>query len=360
MNKGLALRAIALVKTGLSEFDIRSMLAGWLTRQPEFSLGTGLSEMKDEFEACLSYAYGLQKSVLEIDYNHAESISDTISEIGKAKDRQGALKGITSGLPDIDRKINGWQHGLFYVFGGLKKTGKSRFVLSLASHWLKRGCGGIMFSLEMGPQKIHQCIFANREKVNTAVMGTASISQDEFMRISQEANSYQKEHFFISKKSGISPEEIREVIKIVKARWPVDFIIVDYIQRMKAKAESRTKEVERCALELADIARDENVIMIALSQLSGEAEKHQGEKAIYSYLKESQAILESADCGIMLFDKNRGVMNDGFELTKDSKEIVAQIIQRDGESDISFVLNAQLQYAFFGCSDRKHEGGNHG
>lgn len=351
MNNMLAKMAVDCMKAGIiNETELDIVLYSWASSR---NLDT-MEHFMDEFKVCKSYAKSVIMGTAGIAYDHKKSVEETVTEIGAAKDRAGALKGIKSMMPDIDRKINGWQHGLFYVIGGLKKTGKSRFVLSLASHWLKQGLGGIMFSLEMGTQKIHQCVFANRARVNTAVMGTGSITEQEYRKIVDEVNMYLNEHFYISKKSGISPDEMKIIIANVKTLWPVDFIIVDYIQRMKAKAESRTKEVERCALDLADIARDENVIMIALSQLSGEAEKHTGERAVYQYLKESQAILESADCGIMLYDKNRGIL-DNYKPDLNSKEIVAQIIQRDGESDISFILNAQLQYSFFGCSEKKHE-----
>lgn len=362
MNKQIASMAMALVmKAGLSELDVRLLLAGWVTRKNiDTEIIAAGGSIKDEFEAALSYVYGLQKSTLDMNYDHKQSVEDAVLAIAEAKERKGALKGVSSPMPDIDKKINGWQRGLFYVIGGLKKTGKSRFVLSLANHWLKNGLGGIIFSLEMGTRQIHQCVFANRARVNSAVMGTGSITNDEFQRITDEVSKYQTEKLYISNKSAISPDEIKAIITSVKTRWPVDFVVVDYIQRMRVKAESRTKEVERCALDLADMARDEGVIMLALTQLAGSAEKATGDKAVYEYVKESQAIVEAADCALMLFDKNRGIMQDGYGLPRDSKEIIAQIIQRDGESDISFKLNAQLQYSFFGCPDIKHEGENYG
>jgi replicative DNA helicase len=145
------------------------------------------------------------------------------------------------------------------------------------------------------------------------------------------------------------------MIEKVRTIHPVDFVVVDYIQRMRIHGmEKRVNEVERCAIDLADIGRDQNVIMIVLSQLAGAAEnKNATDKApIYSFFKESQAIIESADVVIALDNPERGEAKTGKET---STKLKAVILQRDGASDVEIDLSAELQYSRFFCVDQYHQ-----
>jgi replicative DNA helicase len=287
---------------------------------------------------------------IEQEYNHDSSLEQYTAYLADGMTRQN-LKGYQSHLGLIDKTINGWQKGLSYVIGGLKKTGKSRFAINLMSVLLNQNIGGIIFSLEMSENQIHNCIVGSRLGIDTAKMGTDRLIHSDFDKIVTHMNIYKDQKLYISRKSAISPDYIRLIIRSRKSKQPVDFVIVDYIQRMRAKAESRTKEVEKCALDLADIARDENVIMIVLSQLSGAAETNRGKAPIYAFFKESQAIIEAADCVIGLDDQNRG--KEFVPDEKLEKELIAVILQREGISDVWLKLKAQLQYPRFECEEAK-------
>ena len=144
----------------------------------------------------------------------------------------------------------------------------------------------------------------------------------------------------------------------------MDFVIVDYIQRMHvAGAESRTKEVERCANELADIARDEQVVMVIISQLSAEAEKitfvqssasrGKAHAPIYAFFKESGAIIEACDAAVALVDPARGTP---FDTEADSKELEAIILQREGATDVFIKVNPATIFHLPGRIHGAHAG----
>jgi replicative DNA helicase len=221
---------------------------------------------------------------------------------------------------------------------------------------LADGLSGLVFSMEMNEKKIHDCVFGTRLKINTAKMGTNRLSQSEYQQIINECNNYAYQNLFISRKSGINPAFVQNMIRMRKRSGRLDFVVIDYIQRMTASGESKTKEMEKCATKLADITRDENVIMIILSQLSGEAEKRNSGAPIYSYIKESQAIVEAADVIIILEDPNRGKEPDGLDIPE-FKNLNAVVLQRDGASDIWIKLRARLQYSKFNCEEKHHTGG---
>jgi len=279
------------------------------------------------------------------EYDHQQSVYQFTTSLMDINGK-GRLKGYSSNIPKLDEAISGWQKSKMYIIGGLKKTGKSRFCLDLISRWLVDGLGGIMFSMEMGEAQIHSCIYGNRLSINTAKMGTNSISAKEAEKIMAECNRYSKQNFYISRKSAITPAYLRQTIAARKRKGPIDFIVIDYIQRMTSPgSKGRTEEVEQCALAIADIARDENVVMVCLSQLAGDAERTDSHKPIYSQVKNSQTIIEAADVVIILQDPSRG-KPDEFAC-KDSKELKAMILQRDGESDIIVPILAHLQYSRF-------------
>lgn len=271
-------------------------------------------------------------------------------EIDDAKERGGRIKGIRSGIYDLDSLLNGWQKGKIYVVGALKKTGKSRFVLNVASSFLDASHPGIMFSMEMGRFQVLDCLIGNREQIVTNAIRSGGMTPEQTERAKNQCTRISLQQFTIDKKSACTVDYIRSQIREVKNQSVVDFVIVDYIQRMKgANRESRVREVEGCAISLADIARDEDVIMIVISQMSGEAEKLRSSVPAYSLFKDSQAIVESADVAIALMDPNRGKANMG----ENFKEIDAIVLQRDGPSDMFVKLKAELQYSKFSIPERQ-------
>jgi len=281
----------------------------------------------------------------ESKYNHISSIDKFISEIEDRKKHPGSLKGEASNIHMLDMMIRGWQSGKMYVVGGLKKTGKSRFFINLISPWLARSLSGIVFSMEMNEHDIHTCIMANRLKINTSIIGTSDLSDEKLAEMRAESENYKKQKLIIDRRSALKIIDIKNLIIKNKP----NFVIVDYIQRMSGDGEKRVHQVEYCATKLADVARDYNVCMIVLSQLSGRAE-HDKASPVYSFFKESQAIIEACDCALVLHDENRGK-----EKSKDGHVLKCTILQREGVSDFTVDLFAELKYSRFQGVDKTHE-----
>lgn len=296
-------------------------------------------------EEILSHAeniYGVMRDTRTSEYQHDKSVKAFIGTIDERRKNPGQLKGIGSGIYQLDYLIRGWQHGKMYAIGGLKKTGKSRFAINLISEWLFRGYHGIMFTMEMTENDIHTCIIGNRLSINTAAIGTSDLTDGDYEKIEHQAAEYEKTGLIINRKSSIKITDVKNAILKTKNKTGCDFVVIDYIQRMSGEGERRVHQIENCITRLADIARDENVIMIVLSQLAGSAE-HKNDSPIYAFFKESQAIIEACDCALVLFDENRGKQKDNTA----GYEIKCTILQRDGISDYTIPLWAQLQYSRF-------------
>jgi replicative DNA helicase len=307
-------------------------------------LGKKLKTSVDCDEFIVSHNEKMVKVMQEYkvsEYKHDISVSKFTDMVDERKNSPGLLKGLPSSMPDLDKTIRGWQHGKLYAVGGLKKTGKSRFVINLMSFWLSMGKKGIIFSMEMNENDIHSCIVGNRHNINTSLIGTSEINEQQVAIIHAEADNYKRQGLIIDRTSAVKIINVKNQILKAKDSGSIDFVIVDYIQRMSGEGEKRVNQIEGCITRLADIARDENVIMIVLSQLSGAAE-HKTDSPIYSFFKESQAIIEACDCALVLFDEKRGE-----EKADVGHEIKCTILQRDGVSDYSIPLWAELKYSKF-------------
>lgn len=291
-------------------------------------------------------------NVKNIEYSHGHSVMDfwkSVQERGLNKDK---IMGMRTPWAKLNSIINNLQKGRTYIIGGLKKTGKSRFAIHLTSGLLEDGHSGLWFSMEMQPFAIHACIMAARTGTDTNDLHSGKIIQRSMEELLEKSGTYMNEPLYISNKSSVSPAYVSTVIKSRKHKGRVDFVVIDYVQRMRGRGNGkngRVEELENIMADLSDIARDENIALIILSQLSGEAEKKTG-NPVYSYFKGSQAILECADTAIVLTDPNRGA-----PMAPDAthKDIDAMIIQRDGVSDVEINFNAFLQYSKFLETERE-------
>jgi len=291
-------------------------------------------------------------NIKDVEYSHGHSVMgfwESVKERGLNKDK---IMGMRTPWLRLNNVINNMQKGRTYIIGGLKKTGKSRFAIHLTSGLLQDGHSGIWFSMEMQPFAIHACIMAVRTETDTNHLHNGEIFKRNMDGLIEQSGSYMNEPLYISNKSSVSPAYISTVIKSRKHKGRVDFVVVDYVQRMRGRGNGkngRVDELENIMADLSDIARDENIALIILSQLSGEAEKKTG-NPVYSYFKGSQAILECADTAIVLTDANRGTP---MAIDSTHKDIDAMIIQRDGASDVEINFNGFLQYSKFVETERE-------
>lgn len=313
----------------------------------------GLKEMSD------SITHLLVDSTKAQEYKHGESVYKYNLMLEERIKKGIQLKGYASSLPDLDLTISGWEKGKVYLVSGLEKLGKSRFVRMLISKWLKDGYGCAMFLLEENADAVHECILGERCRVNTQLMGTKNLSYDNLRKILVESQAYMNDPLYVSNKSGINPQYIKssiqqQKIKLKSVDKELVFVIIDYIQRMQHKGNGKHEETENIASELANIARDENVCMIEVSQLTSQAEKVKG-LPLHTQIRFGKVFKEAASCIITFDDPARMKKKDPEEKeVKEYKTILAHIIQREGVSDVTIELMAELQYSSF-SNYRKNE-----
>lgn len=314
----------------------------------------GLQKRSDVVKM-LNWASGQITDLLTENYNgkeykHGESLVEFLVDIDNNRKGKNKFKGISSHLPDLDWLLSGWQKGKVYLVSGLEKLGKSRFVRDLFSTWLDKEHGCIMFLLEEDPSAVHECIIGARTKIDTFHFNTTQLTQRDYEKISEETNKYKNQPIYISTESAVTPQYIKSTIQkqrieFAKIGCDLDFVAIDYIQRMSSEAPSKHEETEKIASLLADIARDENVCLIEVSQLVSSAEK-QKNVPLHTQIRFGKVFKEAASTIITLDDPERGVKDSETE-SQDFRTIKAHIIQRKGKSNITIDLCAELQYSHF-------------
>lgn len=287
------------------------------------------------------------------EYNHVESVYKYIEKLEYAQKHGKEFKGIKSHLPDLDSIISGWIPGLSYLISGLEKIGKSRFVRNLVSTWLNQNYGCCIFMLEEDAEAIHECVLACRAGVNSSVFGTSNMGDEALKKICEKGAKYGMQPLYISTKSNITPQYVkstvqRQKIKMKNNGHDLTFVVIDYIQRMSAEGDGRHEQTENIASQLGDMARDENVCLIEISQMSASAEKTKN-IPLHTMIRFGKVFKEVASV-IITFDdpERRGKKDeDDNDMLPESKKIIAHIMQRAGIGDVTIPLRAQLQYSQF-------------
>jgi len=246
------------------------------------------------------------------EYNHTESIRTCMSLIEDGCKADRGVIGVPIGIKPFDFVVQGFEKKKVYVIGALKKTGKSRFMMFAALKLCEAGKKVLINSLEMSDAQLNLLAISYYSGINSSRLGGSKIQDHELER---SVGSYSKAHelgWSINRDYTIP--ELKSRILHMKQTTGVDYVFVDFIQRMREERykSDRVREVEAISQGLADISRDCDVGVIELAQLAGYAEKLEGDQIPnMSHLKESQGIAENADTIIIMHNPLRHEQQSG-------------------------------------------------
>ena len=254
----------------------------------------------------------------------AVSISDAMTEAFKridAASNRGELTGLPSGFYDLDDMLGGFNPGEMTIIAARPSMGKTAFCLNLieraAMHRTEdREPVVLFFSLEMGRLSIVQRMLCSRARVDAHKLRTGKIPAEDYADLSRAAGELQQSRIFIDDAPGLSVMAVRSRARRVKRNHGLDMIVIDYLQLMTAggKVESRQQEISTISRSLKELARELEVPVLALSQLSRAVESREDKRPQLSDLRESGSIEQDADVVLMLYrpeyyfptDENRG------------------------------------------------------
>jgi replicative DNA helicase len=217
---------------------------------------------------------------------------------------RGEMIGIPTGFSDIDRLLGGLQRSDMVILAARPSVGKTSLALGFAHNAAKRfGQRVAFFSLEMSNEQVVQRLISAETGINAQRLRRGEIEQDEWSRFIKATNDLAETHFFIDDTPGASALELRSKARRLHAEVGIDLVVVDYLQLMRGdfRSENRVQEISSISRALKALARELNVPVLALSQLSRGVESRTDKRPILSDLRESGALEQDADVVIFIY-----------------------------------------------------------
>ena len=228
-----------------------------------------------------------------------------MERIDKASRNKGSLTGLATGFLDLDYMTSGLQRSDLILVAARPSMGKTAFVLNIAAHAAFRDGKAIaMFSLEMSKDQLVNRLLAQEARVDATKIRSGNLTETDWAAVGEATNVIAKSKIIIDDTPGISVSELRSKCRKFKLESDIQLVIIDYLQLMSGsskRAESRQNEISEISRSLKAVARELNVPVIALSQLSREAEKRPDKRPILSDLRESGAIEQDADVVMFIY-----------------------------------------------------------
>ena len=256
-------------------------------------------------------------------------VLNAIEKIEKASRSQGSVTGIPTGFIDLDYKMSGFQPSDLILVAARPSMGKTAFVLNIAQYMaFHNDVTAAIFSLEMSKEQLVNRLLALESKVDSQNIRTGNLEDEEWAKLIEGANIIGKSNLIIDDKPGISISELRSKCRKYKMEHNLGIIFIDYLQLMtgSGRSESRQQEISEISRSLKALARELNVPVVALSQLSRAVEQRPDHRPMLSDLRESGAIEQDADVVMFIY------RDDYYNKDSENKNIAEIIIakQRNG------------------------------
>ena len=254
----------------------------------------------------------VEKKVIDVtrsntssDFYTGEQIFDsTIKHIEAIQEAGSDITGVRTLYNDLDRMTAGFQKGDLIILAARPSMGKTALALNVAVNSASVNPGSVaIFSLEMPAEQVAIRIMAAKSKVEIQKLRTGKLNDEEWSRLNEASQQLKKQNFFIDDTPGIKVSEMYAKARKLAQDENLYMIVVDYIQLIQAtgKSDSRQQEVSEISRRLKAMARELNVPVIALSQLSRGVESRQDKRPMLSDLRESGALEQDADLVLFLY-----------------------------------------------------------
>ncbi|WP_425516015.1 replicative DNA helicase [Ligaoa zhengdingensis] len=280
---------------------------------------------------------GLQRisEIIISTYDHLQQLS--------GEDRSQHL-GLPSGFTQLDNLITGLNRSDLILLAARPAMGKTSFALNIAANVAKKGKTVAVFSLEMSKEQLVQRILSSEARVQSHLLRTGNLSGDDWTRLAEAAEILSKAPLYIDDSTGITIAEMKARLRRMK---DLGLVVIDYLQLMSSgrRIENRVQEVSEITRSLKILAKDLDVPVITLSQLSRGPEMRglDARRPVLSDLRESGSIEQDAD--LVLFLYRDAYYNKDTEDQNVAECIVAK--NRHGETD-TVKLHWDGQYTLFG------------
>ena len=276
-------------------------------------VGTSIVELAydgyDEVEAIMDKAENMifiiaQDKEKKVVYSVKDLIDEEFERLEKVYQNKGEVTGISSTFTEFDKMTSGFHPSDLVIIAARPSMGKTAFVLNLAlSAAVKQKKGVLIFSLEMSNSQIFQRLISAEAKVPMKKLRNGFLDPEEWAKVGVATGRLAESPIFIADVPNVTVLEIRAISRRLKAEGKLDMILIDYLQLIKGRdrSDNRQQEISDISRTLKGLARELNVPVIALSQLSRATEQRSDRRPMLSDLRDSGAIEQDADVVIFLY-----------------------------------------------------------
>ncbi|MBP7176383.1 MAG: replicative DNA helicase [Thermoclostridium sp.] len=299
-----------------------------------------------------------EKHIFEIVQNRNQTglvpindvLNSTFQRLEMLYNNAGEFTGVPSGFPELDKKTSGFQKSDLILVAARPAMGKTSFALNIAAYAaIHKQVPVAVFSLEMGKEQLVSRILSSEALVELEKMRSGKLEDDDWRKLAHSLGPLNKAPIYIDDNAGINVMEIMSKCRRLKMRRGLGLIMIDYLQLMQGRrqTENRQQEISEISRSLKIMAKELEVPVIALSQLSRAPEMRSSKKPILSDLRESGAIEQDADMVMFLY------RDDYYNEDTDKKNITEVIIAKHRNGSIGNVDLAWIpQFTKFGNLDK--------
>ena len=299
-----------------------------------------------------------ERMVLEISQKRARSgltpisevIDNTLSQLEILSQKKEGLTGLTSGFIDLDRITSGWQKSDFIILAARPAMGKTAFALNMAQNAAIATHEPVaIFSLEMSKEQLVNRMVSSMAEIDQQTLRNGRIYGDDWVQLVNAIAPLAEAPVYIDDTPAISVREVRAKARRLKTERGLSLVIIDYLQLMGStgRIESRQQEVSQISRSLKALARELDIPIIALSQLSRSVEQGQEKKPSLCHLRESGSLEQDAD--IVMFIYRDEYYNEDSEKKGQAEIIIAK--HRNGATG-SVDLSFRKEFTKFGNLSR--------
>lgn len=313
---------------------------------------------EDQVSALLSDA---EARIMEISNRRTGSgfhaIKDVLMEVFERVEALSQLRGSSTGIPsgfiDLDKMTSGFQRSDLIIVAARPSVGKTAFALNVAQNIGVRAKETVaIFSLEMGAAQLVQRMICAEGNIEATGMRNGDMKGDDWEKLTMAIGALSEAEIYIDDSPSVTVADIRAKCRRLKKEKGLGMILIDYLQLIqgRGKGDNRQQEVSEISRTLKQIARELNVPVIALSQLSRGVEQRQDKRPMMSDLRESGSIEQDADIVAFLY------RDDYYDKETEKKNIIEIIIAKQRNGPVGTVELAFLkQFNKFVSLDRTHQ-----
>jgi replicative DNA helicase len=278
-------------------------------------------------------------------------LTDSFERLDDLHNNKDKIRGVPTGFRDLDNLLAGLQNSDLVILAARPSMGKSSLAINIAQHVaIHEGIPVAIFSLEMSKEQLVDRLLCSEANVDSWKLRNANLSDSEFGRIGEAMAKLSEAPLYFDDSAGINVLEMRTKARRLQSEHGLGLVIIDYLQLMQGNSNnSRVEEVSEISRSLKGLARELNVPVIALSQLSRAVESRPDRRPQLSDLRESGSIEQDADVVMFIY------RDDYYDKDSERKNIADVLIRKHRNGPVGQVeLYFKAEQMLFTNLDKKH------